>query len=1056
MTEVNPIGSIDSLATPNIGTQTFLGLTVVDFSSSSAWGGEAGECTINLIQDPELNQYLEPVVVGSPQYFEIVDLNNNPIFRFYGLLSKIERRVNSSGKDYSVVLESPAKLLDAVYVITDVYPGYGGAFEAVHPNTPACLDFGSYNSNTTPANVFNVLNAFGVYENDSYGLNGAGFGKSAVNDDGMRVDFYKYAVSELVNGNVNLTPSLGSNIIFGADAYTNSNAYAYNFDIDGFIAQIASYIPDDYRVKSGNLLQFVTDLCAETNHQFILDLLKPSGSGSEYFTGANHVSQTTPTQTHANTVYGGQIRVITQDLNVLQSTKFPLSKTIIVRESSDKLGGLGQTDDDLPLDLGITGMVHPDGPPVASSPFGGEFPIEEINGTQSSEVYTDTNISLQLNDGTLAKYVIGGYQSRMNLISRTKLVLPNAEFSGSTCVGTAPVSVDQTSNILCYWGSITKKNSSGQVLRTIPVVTPYLDGNELLRFLDIIAIDCSDSFGSLTIVGDGQHNGAMYQGVYLSSVLELRAAMASYESWRSFLSLFKNGKLQAIIESVNEPYNSHFNPIFFKNGNLTEYGRQLLNGSLGAIASYNTSASSFNQTPICSTETGVGGILLAGKNATIENILQLIWQKIKSIGDEHYGKSFLAKVPAYAIKIDTNFEAPLNSYIKSWDLSSDAYLDPVNYASFEAPQSDLFVNNGRLKAYANYDHAFTSYTFQDTGFTLVTNSTIPLSPLGGSVHYFDFSQYQINEVVVHQIGSEEIVSVQADIRPQYITLPSTYFDNYGPENCGSWFFSINSDPSFNLTDTRKQFINVSNGAIQGVSYLVNNAAINDTELGSADSIPYALVKVKPVFLNSAQNSRDHSPTVSDLLAIIGAQCEARKSTEDTENAAANNKSALSYYPVAIMPRAIGVPQQSNRYVYGPWTTNITPAYGGRIEYEQISDLVPENYIIPASLSIGGSTISISSGYTGMNAAGNAIANTVDNFNLLFAENGSVTIAGLPKVQYLGDTLIANGPIVTDVQVNISAGDISTQYLMAGVKPKFGRANEYILRQLQRLGRIAKQ
>ena len=86
MADIQPFGDNFGQADPNVGVHTFLGLTVVDFSCTASPGGQGPECTINLIQDPELDQYLEEVVVGSPQYFEIVDLDNNPIFRFYGIL----------------------------------------------------------------------------------------------------------------------------------------------------------------------------------------------------------------------------------------------------------------------------------------------------------------------------------------------------------------------------------------------------------------------------------------------------------------------------------------------------------------------------------------------------------------------------------------------------------------------------------------------------------------------------------------------------------------------------------------------------------------------------------------------------------------------------------------------------------------------------------------------------------------------------------------------------------------------------------------------------------
>lgn len=1062
MADIQPFGDNFGQADPNVGVHTFLGLTVVDFSCTASPGGQGPECTINLIQDPELDQYLEEVVVGSPQYFEIVDLDNNPIFRFYGILSGVTRSVSSNSKIYTAKLEAPTKLLDAVSVITDVYAGYGGAIEAVHPNRAACLDFGHYNSLIDTTKVFNILNAFGVYENDAYGLSGAGFGKSVVNDEGMRIDFYKYAIHELVNGNTAITPVLGSNIIFGADTYdsSTSKAYHYNFDINGFLDPIASYIPNDYRIKGGTLFDFVNDICNLINHDFIIDLLKPSSEGSQYFNGSNHVSQQVPTATHANTIYGGQIRILTQNRNVFSSVKFPLAQTIIAREASDKAGADGQTND-LPLDMGITGSLHPDGPPVASAPFGGEFPSEEINGEQSGEVYSSTNLEVSLNNGTLAKYLVGGYQSRINLISRTQAVVPNPEISGSTCVGTIPVTLNNGSNIMCYWGSIKKRDAAGKVARDIPVITPYLDQNQAMQFLDIIAIDLSDVLGNITIgaSNDESHNGAIYEGVYLASVFELRAAMSSFEAWQSFVSMFKNGKVQAVVDYVNEPFNNRFNPIYRSNGALTEYGRKLLNGTFSSVYAYATSSNNAKKDPSCEIEQNAEGFFRVHRKVTISNIMQNIHKKVAEIGQNHYGQSFVVKMPAYALKVDADDEAPLNSYIRSWDIADDAYLDPINYASYEAPQSDLFVNNARIKAYANYDHGFTSYTFNDVtgGTTIISNTNIPLSPLGGQKHYFDFSKYTLDEVVVHSPdGLKDIVSTQCEVNKEYMLIPSNYFTEYGPSACGEWFFSLSSDPKQNLIQTRKMFTNITNPAINGLYYLLNQAGVNDGSVGSSNLEPFALVKVKPVFMNSGANQSDRSPSFSDLVGFLNAKCEASKNKKGKDNTAAPTQQNESLFPMMIMPNSFGIPQQSNRYVYGPWTTNINATYGAKIEYEQISDLVPENYILPANVNLGGSTVTVTSGYSGMNDVGQLIANTVQNFDFLYREGGSVTIPGLPKVQYIGDTLIANGPIVSSVNVNLNSNSIETSYQMSTFAPKFNAANEYILERLKKISNILKK
>ena len=1039
---IQPFGSNSGIATEELGTQTFLGLTVVDFSCNSSWDGQGGECNINIIQDPEEGQYLDNFVVGSPQYFEISTTGGSPVFRFYGVLKNVQRSVSSSSKSYSATLQSPTVLLDSCYVVTDGYAGYGGALEATSPNQAACLDFGSNHANINPGSIFNVLNAYAVYENDTYGLTGAGFGRSAVNEEGMRVDFLAYAVDQLTNGNTSLTPQLGSNIIYGSDAYSNQNAYAYNFDINDFLSQIVSYIPSDYRIKSGTLLEIVDDLCSQANHVYYVDLLKPVGSGDPAFT-TGHESTQTPTLTHNNTVYGGQIKIITQNRNVYSSLKFPLSSGVIVNEASDKLGASGQLGD-LPLDVGMTGLVHPDGPPVASSPFGGYFPVESIiAGTGTN--YINTNLNVSLNEGAvLAKYVVGGYQSRINFTSRTKLLAehPDPEIAGTTCTATPSNIVDNASNIMCYWGTL--KKSIGNETRHIPVITPYLDGHVLLSHLDIIAIDLSDFLDSVTMGADETlgHNGAVYDGVYLCSVMELRAAMNSYEAWIAYVETMKAGKLNAISDYYSDAYTSLFNPIYKSNGNLTEYGRALLYGSISAVYAYNTSSGSVASGPNVLCGRSISGFLSLGLEAKIKNTLRAIWEKIKSIGDEHYGQSFVIKMPVYTVRADQDDEAPLNSFIKSWDISDDGYLDPINYGAYEAPQSDIFVNNGRLKPYANFDHGFTSYEFVDKEYGSLGSYIIDLN---GTKNYFDFRNYNYNEVYMHSVTeTNDTISVQPELTKDYMLIPTAYFENYHPRNSTEYFFTLSSDNTITTQITRKTLINLTNEAIGAISYLKNVAGILDNGTGM---IPFALIKIKPVFMNNASYPEDAAPTLSQLLAFVGASCT--NATVNQEAAGASEQKS-AFYPMAIPPRSVGIPQQSNRYVYGPWVTSITARYGAKIEYVQQTDLVPENFIIPTSFSLNGGSIDIASGYTGLNAAGNLIANTVDGFNYIFTEGGSVEIPGLPQITSLAQSLVENGPLVSDMTVNLSAQSLSTSYNMSTFAPKFGRTNKWTLDRIRKM------
>ena len=998
---VEPFGTNDELATPlNIGQHTFMGLTVVDVNCTSSWTPEGGQCVLKLVQDT--NQYLENVVIGSPQYFEIISVDNLPIFRFYGILIELSRVVSpSSGKMYTAVLQSPTVLLQACGLILDKFTGYGGALEASGPNVPTCLDFGSLNYTVDPTNIYNLQNLYGVYENEANGFTGAGYGNSIINNRGMRIDLFANALHELVNGNPDLTPALGSNIIFGADGYFNNNAYAYNFDINGFIAQIINYIPYNYRIVGTNLMDVIQSVCDDINFIFYIDLLKPSDKGSSFF-NTGHVTTLVPTQTHAGTVYGGQIVVITQNRNTSSSTKFPLSSYVVGRERSDKLGGIGQVQD-LPLDIGMIGDAHTDGPPVASSPFGGEFPVESIT-VDNIERYSDTSLKVKLNPGAVgARYIVGGYQSRINYVSSYGInhnLTP--EIYGSTCSVSAPADLDTKPDVYCYWGDLNISARLGATVPNVPVITPILD-DPFIADSQLILIDFYDEIGDVTVEDVLRH------GVYSASINELRTAMDSYDLWKKYLVQNQPVKMRAIIEyfprittGIDFPININGTPTMIT---LAENASKL-----SAWFAYNTEASNTNSADTTTDQ------------EQIIKFLNTIWAGIKGLAEEHYGKSFAVKCPAHTIKQDADGESPLNSFTRSWDLSDTAYLDPVNYNTYEAP-SAKFVQGGRVQAYANYYlegspyHSLDAEAFwyNDISFpyTAISYSNPDFAPIS-SLAPPSFKNYSKDEMFVRSSSAiqRNIVAVAVDVNEEYIFLPIGYFSAY----------------------------DISLPSLTGAVDTMLNTQIPYNGVGC---IPFAYVKTKGVF--NVSTTPKQFNTVVERDDALDALDEA-KSRLDAQSI--THQSLLT----AEYPKSFGIPQQSNRYLYGPWITNINSPYGTKIEYEQVDDLVPENYLFPGTVNIGGVSATLLSGYEGMNQIGNLMANTVENFDFLYTEEGSVTIPGYPVITHIGEALIAGGPLVSDLSITVSANTVSTTYNMSTFAPKFGRANKFVIDRLSQLAK----
>jgi hypothetical protein len=407
---------------------------------------------------------------------------------------------------------------------------------------------------------------------------------------------------------------------------------------------------------------------------------------------------------------------------------------------------------------------------------------------------------------------------------------------------------------------------------------------------------------------------------------------------------------------------------------------------------------------------------------------------MKDIGEAHYGKTFIVKSPAFTIKQDVNSESPLGSYIKSWDLSQDGYLDPISYADYEAPEGS-FVKGGRLSAYANYylgippKHDMSTAepimpmlngndrTFSNPDYAEVVSNTANIA---------SFKNFTRDEKYIRQIANNRsLISVPTSIDENYVLLPSTYFTFYNPVS------------TYNSPELAINFLTTTFIPYNGLG-----------------CVPYAKCETKGVFNyvpwyeimafadESTYPPNGAEPQVGDAVKM---------QSQDSKSLGSKDEE-IKIREFAVTPKSFGIPQQSNRYVYGPWATENSTPYGAKVEYVKDDSLVPEKYILPSSVSFGGTLIEIASGYDGMNTVGRLMANTVENFDFLFTEEGSLTIAGYPQITHLGQALVEGGPLVSDISVNITASQVTTSYNMTTFAPKFGRTNKYLLDRLTSLAR----
>jgi hypothetical protein len=1209
MENINPFGSSN---TSDVPVQKFMGATVASFDCSVDYASQPGSCNIVLIQDDTTNDLFFPGVIGSPQYFSIVDSDNLPIFMYNGILESISRDTSGGDKTYKVTLTSALKILEAVTVILEGYTGYGSTEEGLPryysedgyytiseedkqlgylPDgvtmTPAKSYFetSQFSFSTNNANlsftgmwgkIFNLLNVFAAYENNYIDDNGAvsvvsyaGYGASSSVKGGMRADKVAYALDQLINRTEASSSRryIGGNILYGTNTYqiclTSSGyvppyPYYYGFDIIGFVQNLFYLLPEDFVIPgpSITLAEMISTLCDAANCDFIVNLDQDiiNNNGGSF---AAEMSQTYP-----QSLFGGIISIVLLPKNEYVDCNRPFSAftyDLINLERPDT------------GDYEFTGNVNPGtlvdttvgiaGNPLdinylfrgteGSYPYGGSFPVDSGNNSRGTS-YSGTrasniSVSLKATPGTVGKMIVGGLQSRMNIVPRDY--------------------------IYHYWGEITligkDTNSCGinsTSKKSIPVITQILPPNDTW---DWIAIDMQDLFSNRTV------DGLIYEGIYFASMMEIRAAGA--DSWLEFLQNFKPIKLAIINSELVSTISTFPSPAYM--ANIVKYSLRLGDDIMANIK------------------------LVQGEMDK-SSLIGSIEEKVKNIYSTYYGKEWIAPVPVLNTKIASDQDNLVGNFEHSWDIADDAYVEPYAFSSFEAPKDASFMNNGRLKAYVNFEHSFPG-TVGSIGYDLITGS---LTGFETGVNYkYNFSSYltddktdivfDFNPSTAGTISDQEynisgtcvrvgLAHVSTTVSKNYTMIHPSYFDYYNRGDCpfidtvdgsgavgitasgvagafycytykfpkkdirvnkntkkllesivndpnrksffsysivdeilggltaqpsGEWvdyaFYACDTPPFFNdhtfyglpctwgwvtvfnaagqlqsLFDGGDYFAWGHSGTALGKIFanIVDDSAVANAQLEGA-GLPFVRFSTKEVYYPDTYSHDGIDPLTGNFLDALEKviieknfpnQNLNRSVTGIDSNFSEKFTSQNGAEKACVAPRSVAIPQQSNRYTYGPWVTNYDNIiYAGKFEYEQDTNLVPENFIIPiygtnnvnwqimrpdgsvdrVVESIKGSSLS---GMAGLNLAGQATANSIDNFSLFAQEEGNITIPGLPIIGRLG-TKILNGPRITDLNISFSNNQVQTTYNFRSLSPRYGKTNKDIIKRLQKLSNTAK-
>ena len=170
-----------------------------------------------------------------------------------------------------------------------------------------------------------------------------------------------------------------------------------------------------------------------------------------------------------------------------------------------------------------------------------------------------------------------------------------------------------------------------------------------------------------------------------------------------------------------------------------------------------------------------------------------------------------------------------------------------------------------------------------------------------------------------------------------------------------------------------------------------------------------------------------------------------------------NQQNLPIAPRAAVPVFAAVPLKSNLSSYGPWSShpglghiNDGSLFNDRNPISQINNLVGEvNFELKED--------AVPENYGGIHALDDSILTTLKDNNQYqqVLENGTITTAGVMFLNSnLGSSLVADGPLINGLSVNIGSQGMTTTYTMRTYNRKIGFFNKDAAENIQRVNRQA--
>lgn len=215
---------------------TMFGVYVKSLSVSLGWGGQGGSMQLTLVEDETNNIVIEKDEDGYPFFGS----QNSPQtgsacyfkygnFYFGGIFQRWTYKEDAvGGRTYDIILESPSKYMDGVWIIMENFNGATDLFANQFVGFESSTNILTFHATYGSSSCYNVFNVFGAYENPEYGPDPyKNFGNSGFRSDGIPISNLLYGMEVLIERNT--TEPFGGPIILGQNETGNAaSAYGLN------------------------------------------------------------------------------------------------------------------------------------------------------------------------------------------------------------------------------------------------------------------------------------------------------------------------------------------------------------------------------------------------------------------------------------------------------------------------------------------------------------------------------------------------------------------------------------------------------------------------------------------------------------------------------------------------------------------------------------------------------------------------------------------------------------------------------------------------------------